>query len=248
MRFRSLVVQPRPDQVFGTDCRCLPCSRPRRETRERCTSAPARRSRQSRPRPGATRARCDMERRLAFAWSSAVVGVAVSGVITVAAVTGSPFLGFGPDEAPTRDRASTSASARADEYVIIHRPGSPPTGEHSGGDGTSPTDTVASRRGASAAVAPTPVPASRSATANPSTPVATAPSPAPTSPPPTTASPPTTTASPPTTVPGQVLYVGDLPPGWEVPSGWPADKPLPPVPPGCVLGHLEDNLKWNCQH
>lgn len=63
---------------------------------------------------------------------------------------------------------------------------------------------------------------------------------------PTTTKPPTPTTVPsPTTV---LLYPKDLPPGWEIPENWPETKPLPPIPPGCRLGHLEDNGKWNCEH
>ncbi len=58
---------------------------------------------------------------------------------------------------------------------------------------------------------------------------------------------PTTTAPTPTTAPTVLLYPKDLPPGWEIPEDWPATKPLPPIPAGCKLGHLEDNGRWNCE-
>ena len=32
-----------------------------------------------------------------------------------------------------------------------------------------------------------------------------------------------------------------------VPRDWPADRPIPPKPPGCRDGQLEDNGVWNCQ-
>lgn len=54
------------------------------------------------------------------------------------------------------------------------------------------------------------------------------------SPPPTTGAPPepaTTT----TRLPG-------------VPADWPADEPIPPMPPGCQKPQLEDNGVWNCDH
>jgi hypothetical protein len=33
-----------------------------------------------------------------------------------------------------------------------------------------------------------------------------------------------------------------------VPADWPASKPIPPMPPGCKQGQLEDNGVWNCQN
>jgi hypothetical protein len=58
----------------------------------------------------------------------------------------------------------------------------------------------------------------------------------------------TTTTTRPSTPPPTAVYPKDLPPGWEIPEGWPATKALPPIPAGCVLGQLEDNLIWNCEH
>lgn len=52
---------------------------------------------------------------------------------------------------------------------------------------------------------------------------------------------PTTTTPPPPTV-----TTSTLPPG--VPADWPADKPIPPMPPGCRKPQLEDNGVWNCDH
>ncbi len=192
-----------------------------------------------------------MQRRLAFAWSSAFAGVAVSGVIAVAAVTGSPLLGFDSEEAPTGARAipPTTAGATPDQYVIIHRAAPPQPGERTGVAGTSRRGTVASgagvagagggAAGAGAGAPPTPSdPTSSSTPETTNAPVATDPTPTTTSP-----RPPTTT-----TTPAGLVYRSDLPSGWEVPSGWPADQPLPPIPPGCALGHLEDDLTWNCQH
>lgn len=36
------------------------------------------------------------------------------------------------------------------------------------------------------------------------------------------------------------------PPG--VPDDWPADEPIPPMPPGCQEPQLEDDGHWNCDH
>ncbi len=33
-----------------------------------------------------------------------------------------------------------------------------------------------------------------------------------------------------------------------VPADWPANKPIPPMPPGCQEPQLEDNGIWNCDH
>jgi hypothetical protein len=33
-----------------------------------------------------------------------------------------------------------------------------------------------------------------------------------------------------------------------VPADWPADKPIPPMPPDCEKPQLEDNGVWNCEH
>jgi hypothetical protein len=33
-----------------------------------------------------------------------------------------------------------------------------------------------------------------------------------------------------------------------VPANWPVGKPIPPKPPNCVNGQLEDNGVWNCEH
>jgi len=51
-------------------------------------------------------------------------------------------------------------------------------------------------------------------------------------------------SSPTTTVPSTTTTT--RPPG--VPSDWPADKPIPPMPPGCQKPQLEDNGVWNCDH
>lgn len=57
----------------------------------------------------------------------------------------------------------------------------------------------------------------------------------------------TTTAppSPPTTHSGGTTTT-TRPPG--VPDDWPADQPIPPMPPGCQKPQLEDDGHWNCDH
>jgi len=57
--------------------------------------------------------------------------------------------------------------------------------------------------------------------------------------PPTTVKPVVTTTTAPATT-------STLPRG--VPANWPAGKPIPPKPPNCVNGQLEDNGVWNCEH
>lgn len=38
-----------------------------------------------------------------------------------------------------------------------------------------------------------------------------------------------------------------VPAGAQIPSYWPANTPIPPVPPGCPEPVLEDNGTWNCE-
>ena len=110
-----------------------------------------------------------------------------------------------------------------------------------------------------------PAAAAPAATAAPATSPVTSPvtSPSPTGgaqPPATTAAPATTTAPTPagttaatittsptvTTAPAPVTTAATRPEG--VPVDWPANKPIPPMPAGCVEPQLEDNGVWNCQH
>jgi hypothetical protein len=81
---------------------------------------------------------------------------------------------------------------------------------------------------------PTPAPAPPSAAAP-----APAPTPAPTAVPAPTPAP--APQPPPTVAPaGSPVPAG-------VPRDWPANKPIPPMPPGCRQPQLEDNGVWNCQ-
>lgn len=52
-------------------------------------------------------------------------------------------------------------------------------------------------------------------------------------------------APPPAAVPPSTTTT-TRPPG--VPDDWPADEPIPPMPPGCQKPQLEDNGEWNCDH
>lgn len=51
-----------------------------------------------------------------------------------------------------------------------------------------------------------------------------------------------------TVAPAAATTSTTLPPGARIPSDWPADKPIPPIPPGCRKPVLEDNGVWNCDH
>jgi len=65
--------------------------------------------------------------------------------------------------------------------------------------------------------------------------------------PPRTPSPPTT--APPAQGPGTTSPATPTttwPPGTEISGDW--HGPIPPIPPGCVKPHLEDNGVWNCEH
>jgi hypothetical protein len=56
--------------------------------------------------------------------------------------------------------------------------------------------------------------------------------------------PPTTVApTPPTSAPSSPPTTRQR---IEIPEGWPADQPLPPMPANCAEPHLEDNGVWNC--
>ncbi len=91
----------------------------------------------------------------------------------------------------------------------------------------SPTPETAPAPQATPETAPTPEPA-------PST--SSAPAPAPTTPTTMAPKPPTTTAPP-----------AAVASGARIPRDWPANKPIPPIPPGCEKPQLEDNGKWNCE-
>jgi hypothetical protein len=56
---------------------------------------------------------------------------------------------------------------------------------------------------------------------------------------------PVVTTPPVTAAPAPATTTTTRPPG--VPSDWPPDKPIPPMPPGCREPQLEDNGVWNCQ-
>ncbi len=132
-----------------------------------------------------------------------------------------------------------------DDLVYVPSPGAVEPAPGTGGAAAPPTATPP-------APARTPS-AAPSATGPSGSPVADSPtapsltSPARSTVPPVTSSPaPAATPKPTTTQPSPPT--ANLPAGAEVPSDWPAGTPYPPIPPGCVKPHLEDNGVWNCEH
>jgi hypothetical protein len=65
---------------------------------------------------------------------------------------------------------------------------------------------------------------------------------------PTVTSPVTTQAPTPTTAAPAPTASTAAPRPEGVPSDWPANKPIPPMPANCRDPQLEDNGVWNCQH
>jgi hypothetical protein len=181
-----------------------------------------------------------MERRKALALAAAGTLALGTAVVAFAAAAGS-FLGFGGSHDGVGSFAGTLASAsekpatqvrtrhRYDQYVVDAPTGSSPSTAHA----NAPREDARS----SMSDAPdAPTPDSREASASDAAPArdveletpgrdddASA------------ATPPTTSRFTPTT----------RPPG--VPDDWPANKPIPPMPPNCRQPQLEDNGQWNCQ-
>lgn len=175
--------------------------------------------------------------------AAAVAGVATlligSAVLVIGATGGSgSVLSAASDTNPTTVVTQVQYD---DSYSIVDDPSSAATGSESAGRASvAPGATAAP---APQTPAPTAMPTSRGE--DPTT------APEPGDEPTTTKPAPTTTvpAPTPTTRPADhLVYPKDLPPGWEIPEDWPANKPLPPIPAGCRQGHLEDNLVWNCEH
>ncbi len=108
-----------------------------------------------------------------------------------------------------------------DVYELV--PGSPATADRAGSTGGAAPATPDADGSSSPAPASAPSATSSAPTAPPSQPRATTTAPA---------SPATTTTT--------------RPPG--VPADWPADRPIPPIPPGCQKPQLEDDGVWNCDH
>jgi len=171
--------------------------------------------------------------------SKALVVAGVAGLTTL--VLGSAVLVLGAasgsstvlsTDASTTEAATVVSQVQYDDtYAIVGEVGS-------GSSGAVQAASVAAAPPGSAVEAPATTTTARS------DPPATEPAPNPEPKPETTTT--TTTPTTPTTL--VVLYPKDLPPGWEIPENWPQNKALPPIPPGCVLGHLEDNGHWNCEH
>jgi hypothetical protein len=197
-----------------------------------------------------------VERRIALALAAAGASTLAAGVITASAVGVVPLLGF-DGVRPHSQAAAPVASAHA-------TPGAEPRIVTQLRDvyddvvvGALDADSAGKRVNAVPAVnsgpagGATPVanrPESAPVTASPVTTPA-----APPAPTPTTAGPTPTTAGPPALAPGATTTTTRAPtttttrpPG--VPSDWPANKPIPPMPAGCQQPQLEDNGVWNCDH
>jgi hypothetical protein len=170
-----------------------------------------------------------MERTKALAVASAATIVLGSAIVAAAGVGGTSLLGFGG--ASTHGSPSFAASAEnpAAKRRVIFR-------SRDVYDRYVVDTGAGDRVGLAPAGSATPTP-SRTAMAGPDP---TTPTSTPTTLPP--AKPETPRPSPTTTVPPTPTT---LPPG--VPHDWPADKPIPPMPPNCRQPQLELNGVWNCQ-
>ncbi len=193
-----------------------------------------------------------MERRAAL--MAAVSGAVTLAVATVAlaAVGGANMLGFG--DGVDVDAASAPPGTDLliiDRVVVVSTPttvgvtDAPTTiTPEEAAAPTAPAPPAAPARGAdapapitSAAATPATPPTTSAPTTTPTTPTTAAPSP---TAPPTTTRPTTTTTA---TTTGTTL-----PPGARIPSDWPPERPIPPLPANCKKPVLEDNGIWNCEH
>ncbi|HET9727768.1 MAG TPA: hypothetical protein VFR41_00025 [Acidimicrobiia bacterium] len=162
-----------------------------------------------------------MERKQALAVAAASSLVLGSALVALSAMGGFAVLGFGARPHGPGSFAITEVSRTrpAPRVVTKYKDvyDEPPAAGHSG----APASSQSATGGASAVSAPAAVsePAEPPDTEEPTTAPA----------------PPTTNA--PTTPTTQEI---------EIPDDWPADKPLPPMPPNCIEPHLEDNGVWNC--
>ncbi len=141
----------------------------------------------------------------------------------------------------TRSAGTAAPTGRAPAVGPLHTPTASPTGTPDVPAPDSPT-TVSPI----AALAPIqPPPPADTAAPDPTPPPAVAPGPvaSPASAP-AASTPPSTTAAP---QPPPAPASPAVPSGVRIPSDWPADKPIPPIPAGCRQPQLEDNGVWNCQ-
>ena len=193
-----------------------------------------------------------MDRRTAVAVSVSLLATVAVGTLAFAALGGVDVLGFGsqPDSVPVEIvETAPSSTAVGDTTVAVTTttlvgevPGTTIDPAAATGDGAVSTPGATTPRSTTpGATSPATAPAatSRAATTPPVTVAPTAPATAA----PTTVAVPRTTVAPATTAapPASTLPAG-------VPKDWPAGVPIPPKPPGCVDGQLEDNGVWNCQH
>jgi hypothetical protein len=164
-----------------------------------------------------------MDRRLALAASVGASVALVSGAVMVGALlSASPPQRGAPDLAAAPSVDTDSVTVTSLDPVVVYQD------EYeyvvTGGQAAAPRAESASEQPGGSAVAST-APTGGGAAG----PVVAAPA----GPTPTTAAPAPATTT--TTRP-----VG-------VPSDWPADKPIPPMPANCRQPQLEDNGVWNCQ-
>lgn len=160
-----------------------------------------------------------MERRRAMAVAATISLVSASGIVTGVSLWTAGGQSIVVETVGTDEAPTTAAqSAAAPEPVIV----------------TQRRDVydriVVPRKTSLPASADEPSP-----TPSPSAPPATT---TPTTRPPKAPAPTTSTTAPRSTTTTR-------PPG--VPKDWPADKPIPPMPPDCEDPKLEDNGQWNCQ-
>ena len=166
-----------------------------------------------------------MNRKLALAGSLSAAVALVSGAVMVGTLLSAP-----PEKLTSPDLAAAgvetdSSSVTSLDPVVVYQD----EYEYVAADGgATPVATASAAAPADDVAGPPSAPQGGSA-----------PAPAATAPPATSA--PVTTAPAPATTTTTTRPSG-------VPRDWPAGKPIPPKPAGCVNGQLEDNGVWNCQH
>jgi hypothetical protein len=164
--------------------------------------------------------------------------VVVHSSITVA--TDMATIAVGPGPAPGSETSAGSAAPTGNAQSVgpLPTPTQPPTGTAEGPGPDSPA-TVPPIASLDPIQPPTPEAAPEGTPAPALAPVPPASAPAASTPPSTVAAP----QPPPTVAPS----IPAAPSGARIPSDWPADKPIPPIPAGCGQPQLEDNGVWNCQ-
>jgi hypothetical protein len=193
-----------------------------------------------------------MERRIALAVAASATVLLASTTVGAAVFGGVSVLGFG--------HKSTTASSDAIDPVADGRPKvvtryrdvydrvlfDTPTNDGSGAS-SAPFELSATRqREIAGPASPVATPTSNPA-APPRRPAS---SRRPTTRAPSGATPTTVATAPPGSVTTTSTSVPVTTTTWPsgVPRDWPPGKPIPPKPPGCRDGQLEDDGYWNCQH